>query len=107
MPDRSPDRPPLISDFATDPEMRDLVMEFVAEMPGHVRELHEAWERHERDTLVRLAHQLKGCCASYGFEPIGDAAARLEAGLKQATATLEGLTREFQDLTDLCSRAAA
>jgi HPt (histidine-containing phosphotransfer) domain-containing protein len=56
--------------------------------------------------LRRLAHQLKGSCAGYGFPTIGDAAARLETSL-ETHAALEQVSTQVADLVDLCKRARA
>jgi HPt (histidine-containing phosphotransfer) domain-containing protein len=105
MPDNS-SKPPLKSDLAGDPEMLELVQMFLAEMPDRLRELEGAWSAEHREALSRLSHQLKGCCAGYGFPSVGQAAGALESGLKDPSRELESLKREFESLVELCSRAA-
>lgn len=93
------------SDFAADPDMRELVELFVSELPERVESIHAAWSENELETVRRVAHQLKGACGGYGFRVIGDAAARLEADLKQEEADLERTKDDLDDLIDLCNRA--
>jgi HPt (histidine-containing phosphotransfer) domain-containing protein len=74
---------PIRSIYADDPDMRDLVMEFVSEVPGRVRCLEEMLESADLTALQRLAHQLKGAGGGYGFPQITEAAAALELGLRE------------------------
>jgi HPt (histidine-containing phosphotransfer) domain-containing protein len=100
----------ILSDFAADPEMAELVELFVTELPTRVAALNAAWSGKRLTDLTRLAHQLKGASAGYGFPTIGNAAGALEAGLKKldaatAQASVERLAREYRELVDLCDRA--
>ena len=100
-------RPTLRSQFATDPEMVELVQMFVTELPGRINALNSAWSEQRVSDLTRLAHQLKGASTGYGFPTIGQAAATLESRLRSmpGTPSLEALAKEFRSLVDLCSRA--
>lgn len=102
----NPSKPPLKSDLGGDPEMLELVQMFLADMPDRLRELEDAWGAERREALSILAHQLKGCCAGYGFPSVGQAAGALESGLKDPARELESLKSEFESLVELCSRAA-
>lgn len=101
---------PIISDFAGDPEMVELVELFVGELPARIRALESAWNERRIQNLSRLAHQLKGSCSGYGFPDIGSAAGSLEERLRQAadadaSASLSRVATEFRTLVDLCMRA--
>ena len=97
---------PIRSDFAEDPDMLELVEEFVCGLPERVETLRNSFETGDTELLERMAHQLSGACAGYGFAPIGDAARDLEARLKQLNAGGELLTLRAQvdELVDLCRR---
>lgn len=100
----------LYSTYAGDPAMRELVGLFVTELPARVRSLTFALDRGALEDLARLAHQLKGAGAGYGFAPITDAAARLEQAtnsLAQGEAELTQIKEELDALIDICKRAAA
>jgi HPt (histidine-containing phosphotransfer) domain-containing protein len=101
-----PTNAPVRSDFATDPDMSELVEMFVSEMPDRVAALREHFDRAELSEVQRLAHQLKGASAGYGFRVVGEAAADLEQKLKQGVDEVEQLRAEFDELVDLCSRVA-
>ena len=114
---RSPQRPvstpqssrlakPLISTFADDAEILELVEEFVDTLPAHVEELETALAQADLETLVSLAHQLKGTGGGFGFGPITDAAGGLEAAARDADdpGALIGLV---DALVTLCRRARA
>ncbi len=106
----SPQKPAgrVISEFATDPDMAELVELFISELPARVNALNQAWNGKKVTELTRLSHQLKGASAGYGFPTIGQAAGTLEAGLKgldAAAASIDGLAAQFKELVELCSRA--
>jgi len=95
------------SEFASDAEMLELVQEFVGELPQRIEELNDAWHEADSESLERLAHQLKGASAGYGFGVLGEAAARLEATIKAADRDLSAVASEFDELVNLCARATA
>jgi HPt (histidine-containing phosphotransfer) domain-containing protein len=102
----------LRSDFASDPDMREILELFVKEMPSRVRDLRASWEKRELDKVGRLAHQLKGAGGGYGFGVISEAAAKLEKSVTSlsgtpTTAVLNEMKLQVDTLVDLCSRASA
>jgi len=101
---------PIISEFATDPEMSELVQLFLSELPARITALESAWRERRVQNVSRIAHQLKGACSGYGFPDLGSAAAVLENRLRsmgesEAEAALENASGEFKVLIDLCARA--
>lgn len=107
----NPDRP-VVSQFVDDPDMRELLELFVAEMPCRAEQLRTAAAASDISSLRRLAHQLKGAGGGYGFSTISNAAGRVE------TLAAELLSRRIRDdphaaalsaavteLVDLCTRA--
>lgn len=106
----TPPRGRLVSQFANDPEMAELVELFLNELPSRVEALNVAWTSHQVTNLSRLTHQLKGASAGYGFPTIGEAAGKLEGKLRQlgttqSEAALKGLAGEFKALVELCAQA--
>ena len=109
MPTPSPKQGPLRSSLSDDPDMRPLVEEFVAEMGERVTSLDRSFRNGQAEDLKRLAHQLKGASAGYGFDRLGQAAGALEESLQRLGALsgdLARVRREFEDLVDLCRRAS-
>ncbi len=96
----------LTSEFAGDPDMRDIVEMFVTEMPDRVAEIEGLLADGDMAELTRRAHQLKGSAGGYGFPAITKAAAAVET-TAQAQGELEALRRQVESLTDLCRRARA
>lgn len=101
---------PLRSQFADDPDMKEIVDIFVQEMPARVEQLQRVWRAQQIEELTRLAHQLKGASGGYGFPAVGQVAAQFETTLKSmshggahadATATLR---RQFDELVGICKR---
>lgn len=104
-----PRQAPIVSEFADEPEMLELIGFFVAEMPGWVERIESAWSRQRLGDLRRLAHQLKGAAGGYGFSLIGDTAAELEDRLEADAdeAELEEIRELVDSLVDLCRRVRA
>jgi signal transduction histidine kinase/DNA-binding response OmpR family regulator len=96
--------PALVSDLVGDPEMDALVLTFLADLPYRVAALESAARAADRAGIGVVAHQLKGAAGSYGFMPITDAAARVEASAARPDDGDE-LHRHLGDLTALCRRA--
>lgn len=96
----------LLSEFAEDPDLQELVELFVSELPERVARLHTGLESNALEQVQRIAHQLKGASGGYGFPLIGDCAARVEAAV-QTGAAIEQIRRCVNDLSELCRRAAA
>ena len=97
----------VVSEFSGDAEMSEIVERFVAELPQRADDLASSWASGELEATGRLAHQLKGACAGYGFPSLGEAAAALEAGLGDPSPDLAEAKRRLDDLIDLCRRARA
>jgi len=105
--DHRPHRDPILSEYAEDPDMKDLLDTFVSELPGKIAAIRDAWDHHNHANLRRIAHQLKGAGGGYGFGVISDAAQRLESSLAQGPQDLERARTELDALIDLCQRAQA
>ncbi len=96
----------LVSSFATDPDMAELVGVFVEELGGHVTSMKTALSSGNLDELRSIAHQLKGAGGGYGFMPITEAALKLETSIK-VQADIDAIKGALNDLVDLCNRASA
>lgn len=98
---------PILSDFAEDVEMQELIQLFVSEMPGRIEEMERAYDDADFELVRRIAHQLKGACAGYGFPMIGEAAAALESTMESTDEDVRRISNDFKQLVELCSRATA
>ena len=72
----------LRSSFAVDPDMTEVLDEFVTRLPERVEELGRFLAAGDLDGLRRAVHQLKGAGGGYGFPQITDAAALAEKRVK-------------------------
>lgn len=97
---------PLISDFAGDPDMAELVEDYVMNLPLRAAAISAALAADQLDELRTLAHQVKGSAGGYGFGPITTQAAQVESLLRNQ-AQLDQLRKEVDALVDLCNRASA
>lgn len=90
----------LISELVVDdPDMRDLVEEFVDELPGRLDEMRTAARDLDFDQLQTLAHRLKGAGGSYGYPPLTQAAAQLEEQFRRHS--IEQLDESLQLLDEI------
>ena len=76
---------PIRSSFEDDPDMVEIVGEFVADAGCRADELEAHLQAGDLALLRTLAHQLKGSGGGYGFDPITERAADLEASLLNGT----------------------
>jgi len=74
---------PIRSQFEDDPDMLEIVCEFVAEFPAKAAAMEACLSGDDLDHLKVMAHQLKGAGGGYGFPQITAAAASLEQALKE------------------------
>jgi signal transduction histidine kinase/CheY-like chemotaxis protein/HPt (histidine-containing phosphotransfer) domain-containing protein len=95
---------PLHSDFAADPEMGDLVVKFVDHLPERIAALDAGLRSGDREAIARIAHQLKGAAAGYGFASITERARALEDQVKRGDGDVSPSVHE---LVALCRRAVA
>jgi PAS domain S-box-containing protein len=77
------------SQFAGDPDMADVIEEFVARLPGTVTAMVESLERSGHEDLRRLAHQLKGAGGGYGYPLLTEQARKLEDATRTADVEAE------------------
>jgi len=100
-------RGPILSEYANDADMAELVESFVSELPKRIEAITSAVSQSRGTDLKRLAHQLRGAAPGYGFPTIGSAAAALEDLMRQAPASadLSTFKAQIDELVDLCSRA--
>lgn len=101
---------PLVSEFASDPDMAELVTLFLSELPQRLGSIAEFWRNKNLREVQRVAHQLKGASAGYGFPTIGLAASKVEDRLRGADPTgipeqLAAINNDINELVDLCRRA--
>jgi len=94
------DGPIVQSELADDPELADILGEFVAGLPERVQAMRNALAHNALEELRRSAHQLKGAAGGYGYPSLTQAARGLEAAAKAGDAETARLT--LARLADLC-----
>ncbi|HYO10215.1 MAG TPA: CHASE3 domain-containing protein [Tepidisphaeraceae bacterium] len=90
----------LRSTFADEPEMQQVLREYVAGLPRQVAQVAALLDRRDMDALRRAAHQIKGAGGGYGFMPLTDAAAKVER-LIMAGAAGDAVARQVRELLDV------
>jgi HPt (histidine-containing phosphotransfer) domain-containing protein len=74
---------PLLAD---DPDVLDLVIQFVEGLSQRADEFRQAFEQLDWDRLVRIAHQLKGAGGSYGYRDLSRLAREAEDAFRAHSA---------------------
>lgn len=75
---------------------KDLLQDFVDELPVKVERLKTYWMEKDADNLYRAAHNLKGVSANLGALPLSEHAGRLEKQVKEGyNDTVEGLLNDL------------
>ncbi len=94
---------PIRSAFEDDPDMIELVSEFVSAFPARVAALEECLAQGDLPQIQLLAHQLKGAGGGYGFPQITEAADALENAVREG-ADSSLLKEKFEFLREtLCA----
>jgi HPt (histidine-containing phosphotransfer) domain-containing protein len=85
--------------LSEDPDLRDIVEEFVQGLPHRLHELRRAFDASDWPRLTSLAHQLKGAGGSYGYPPLSELARELESASRaRQTARIDDLAQQLQQL---------
>jgi PAS domain S-box-containing protein len=95
---------PLVSTARNNPNLVELLANYVAGLPARAEALEEAHQARLDGAVANLARSLRNTAAVYGFEPLADAARQVESHLKHSpdSEQLDGVIRE---IIELCHRA--
>ncbi len=93
---------PIRSAFSDDPDMADIVKQFVAGLADRVKDMKDALDHNDYQTLNRCAHQMKGAGGSYGYPPLSEQAEKLQQSADKQDA--EGARLRLNELDNLCKR---
>jgi PAS domain S-box-containing protein len=96
---------PLVSDLATDPDLRELLAEFAGTLAERLAALTASLAAGDLARTALLAHQLTGAAGGYGFSAITAAARRLER-LARESGDAEAIRAGLRELANLCRRAS-
>ncbi len=101
-----PNRPKIVSTYSNDPEIREIVVDFVNEMPKRIQQANNAFMRGDTLRLQFWAHEMKGTAGGYGFSQISQSAQQLEEVIHTKQET-EAIFKALLEVIDLCSRCSA
>lgn len=96
----------IYSRYGTDPDLGELVVMYVDEMPQRIQTLEAYLAAEDLEGLHRFAHQLKGAAGSYGFDQVSEAASVLEGALQRRESP-EIIDATFAELVGICRRVRA
>lgn len=91
------------SSLGDDPDLAEVVQDFVDEMPERVAVFENAFASGDLEALRRAAHQLKGAAGSYGFDQLTPYAASVEE-LVRDSASDEAIRASLDELSGVCQR---
>jgi CheY-like chemotaxis protein len=97
---------PLVSTLIHDRGMIDVIIAFVEALPSTIRALEEAAQNEILDDLEATVRSLKGEAGGYGFEPISEAAEKLERGIQEGL-ELAQVKPFIEEVVELCLLARA
>ena len=90
----------LVSEFAEDPDLKQILPAFIDELPARVGAMTEHLRQSNLEQLRRDVHQIKGAGGGYGFPSLSQHAAAAEECIK-AGAALEEVRGEVDKLIAL------
>lgn len=95
---------PILSEFASDPEMRELIEHFVGVLPERSAAMQERCSQGEWSALRRLAHQMCGAADGYGFPTLGSIAKELQREIDAGNHhQAPALIQQFTNMANRCS----
>lgn len=92
----------VFSEFASDPEYRELLEMFAEALPERRRCLADSFRSGNAEELRVLAHQLKGAGGGFGFPELTCRAAELEAACREDKS--QAVADSLERLLELMSR---
>jgi len=92
--------PVVYSEFHHDPDMTEIIGEFVSQLPERLVEMRQAAENGLWDRLQRMAHQMKGAGGGYGYPALTRVARELETHARRRDR--EATVLDLAALTGLC-----
>ncbi len=95
----------IFSTFSDDPDMCELIGEFLRELPERLVILEQALNAHDTASIASLAHQLKGAAGGYGYPQITEASRVVEQEARDDR-EVEALRKSVAQLKALCERAS-
>src|SRR5439155_13666953 len=98
-----PQSPKLRSSLASDPDMQELLRNFISNLPRRTERMLELVRKKEIEQLRQAVHQLKGAGGGYGFAEITHRATEVERTIKSGAA-LEAIAADVQSLVELLKR---
>lgn len=98
---------PVVSLFATDTEMKELLAEFTTGLTDTCARIQNALAAGEVDQIRRIGHQLKGAGGGYGFPTLTDAGAKVERTVNASNGVSSDVRDAIAELIELCDRIQA
>lgn len=92
---------PLVSTFAGSTAFHSIINRWVSQLPNMIRSLREARRSCDREELQGIARELRSKGTACGFEPISQAAQRLESALASSESVRE-ISSAAASLERLC-----
>jgi hypothetical protein len=85
-----------------DPDLMDLIPEYLENMKGNIRSILNALEKGDYETIRILGHSMKGSGGGYGFDPITQIGRFIEEAAKDTNPA--GIRQGVSDLASYLKR---
>lgn len=95
--------PPIVSSLMSEePDLADLIREFVKKIPDMIKNIEEAYADREVEVLRREVHTLKGTGGNFGYAELFDIAKRIE--FETVAGNMTGVGDLIRSLVDIAKR---
>lgn len=97
---------PIVSEFAGEADMIELIEMFVDGLPAQVQAMLDAVRKNDIAAIAVVAHQLKGAGGGYGYPALTDVAKSLEFSAKAAS-DVAAIKSNLDAVVAMCDRVKA
>ena len=92
----------IYSSYHEDPEMEDIVLEYVSTLPEKLDTMTNALKNNDLQSLIRIAHGLHGSGGGFGFQILSDLGGKLEKMIEknEDKEKMESVLEDFSKVID-------
>lgn len=95
---------PLYSEYLDDPEMGELIEDFVIGLTATVNQLRMAISQNDVELVKRIAHQMKGAGGGYGFPDLSQVGWELENAVNGEGSITSRVVARADEFISVCRR---
>ncbi len=88
-----------------DPGLIDLIERFLTRLPGMQEAIEQAWEAGDKAHFAHLVHQMKGVGGNYGYTPLSELCAAMEAAVRDDAG--EDVRKKLTEFAEMATKILA